>query len=113
MAGLWGPPQNGLFQYEELTCYDDGLVLEMGSLVITGDSTAPCEACIKRVVISSPSYALDNGLRISNPVFEFVDKRGEPINRTRYSVMYDIDNEVEVELGMSAVTSYQITMKVD
>jgi hypothetical protein len=107
------PSSDGPFQYEVLTWYYDGLVLEMGSPIITVESTAPREAWIQRVTISSPRYALANGLRIGKPVSEFVDTLGEPINLTRYSVMYDVDNEVVVEPGRSEVTPYQITMGVD
>ena len=100
------PSPEGPLQYEVLIWDYDGLVLELGASFITVESTAPREVSIQRVVISSPRYALANGLRIGKPVSEFVDTLGEPTNRSTYSVKYDVRNEEEIK-------PYEINMDLD
>jgi len=107
------PSPSGPFQYEELVWRFDGLVLEMGSPIVSAESEETREAWIERVTISSPRYELANGLRIGQPISMYTDTLGEPTSHSDSSASYDIDNAVEVAPSVIQVTPYQISMGVD
>ena len=106
-------PTKGPFQYEELTWYFDGLVLQIGSDLASDNPQTPRRVWIQRVVISKPVYRLKHGLRIGQTASHFVDILGEPTGRNKSGLSYVVDNAVEVKPSVFEVTPYQIAMKLD
>ena len=103
------PGPNDPPYFEVITWQFPGMLIEVGAYP---PSETPDLVWLRRVEISSPTYALKHGLRVDQPVSAFISLLGKPNRQDHQKMEYLIEDWIELE-NRTHIATYQIRLFLD